>query len=163
MADDAATVDDELCLPRATVTKLVHEMLPPDMSIAKETRDLLIDCCTEFIHLVSSEANDICEKEARKTIAPEHVISALQALGFDSFVAEVKESWDEHRHSQKDREKRNKKLGMDDMTPEEALAAQQAMFEQARMRMQQQQQPSASSLASVDTKQEPGPPSASSD
>lgn len=31
----------------------------------------------EFIHLISSEANDICEKGAKKTIAPEHVVKAL--------------------------------------------------------------------------------------
>jgi hypothetical protein len=34
----------------------------------------------EFIHLLSSEANEICEKESKKTIAPEHIISALQVL-----------------------------------------------------------------------------------
>jgi histone H3/H4 len=31
----------------------------------------------EFIHLISSEANEICEQENKKTIAPEHIISAL--------------------------------------------------------------------------------------
>jgi hypothetical protein len=34
----------------------------------------------EFIHLLSSEANEICEKESKKTIAPEHIISALEVL-----------------------------------------------------------------------------------
>lgn len=32
---------------------------------------------TEFVHLVSSEANEICSKENKKTIAPDHVIKAL--------------------------------------------------------------------------------------
>ena len=31
----------------------------------------------EFIHLISSEANEICETENKKTIAPEHIIAAL--------------------------------------------------------------------------------------
>ena len=39
----------------------------------------IIDASTEFIHLISSDANDICEKESKKTIAPEHIISALKA------------------------------------------------------------------------------------
>ena len=40
---------------------------------------ILTPCSTlEFIHLLSSEANEICEKESKKTIAPEHIISALQ-------------------------------------------------------------------------------------
>ena len=33
---------------------------------------------TEFVLLVSAEANEICEKEAKKTILPEHVIGALK-------------------------------------------------------------------------------------
>ena len=76
------------------------------MTCAKETRDLVIECCvgaclfrqkmrlpsenksflmllllslpvSEFIHLISSEANEICEQESKKTIAPEHIITAL--------------------------------------------------------------------------------------
>lgn len=31
----------------------------------------------EFIQLVSSEANEIANKESKKTIAPEHVLKAL--------------------------------------------------------------------------------------
>lgn len=77
-------------------------MLPSDISCARDTRDLLIECCVgqlharlygppachvpsltfdqskEFIHLVSSEANDVCEKGSKKTIAPEHVVAALK-------------------------------------------------------------------------------------
>ena len=36
----------------------------------------------EFIHLIASEANEICEKEAKKTIAAEHVITALQVWDY---------------------------------------------------------------------------------
>lgn len=32
----------------------------------------------EFIHLVSSESNEVCEKESRKTISPDHVLTALK-------------------------------------------------------------------------------------
>lgn len=32
----------------------------------------------EFIHLISSEANEICEQDSKKTIAPEHIIGALR-------------------------------------------------------------------------------------
>lgn len=34
----------------------------------------------EFINLVSSESNEVCNKEDRRTIAPEHVLKALQVL-----------------------------------------------------------------------------------
>ena len=36
-------------------------------------------CChTEFIKLIALSANDECEKDKKKTIAPEHVISAME-------------------------------------------------------------------------------------
>jgi hypothetical protein len=71
----------------------------------------------EFIHLISSEANEICEQESKKTIAPEHIIGALkvtnysarcvwklttlQRLGFDSFTTEVEDVLKEHKQQQK--------------------------------------------------------------
>jgi len=33
---------------------------------------------TEFINLISSESNEICSKEEKRTIAPEHVLRALE-------------------------------------------------------------------------------------
>jgi predicted ATP-dependent protease len=56
---------------------------------------------SEFIHLIASEANEICEKETKKTIAGEHVISALQTLGFEDYVEEVDEVYKEHKKQQK--------------------------------------------------------------
>ena len=38
----------------------------------------IISCIAEFIHLVSSEANEICNRQMKKTILPEHVFQALQ-------------------------------------------------------------------------------------
>lgn len=55
----------------------------------------------EFIHLLASEANEICERENKKTIAGEHVVSALQALGFEDYVEEVDEVYKEHKKQQK--------------------------------------------------------------
>lgn len=37
-------------------------------------------CISEFIHLVSSEANEVCKQKAKKTIAPEHIIDALKVI-----------------------------------------------------------------------------------
>lgn len=56
---------------------------------------------TEFIHLIASEANDICDKEAKKTIAGEHVVSALRELGFEEYIEDVEEVYKEHRQQQK--------------------------------------------------------------
>jgi hypothetical protein len=49
MDDDSAQMnsvgDDDLSLPKATMAKLIQELLPADMAIAKDTKDLLSDCC----------------------------------------------------------------------------------------------------------------------
>ena len=51
--------------------------------------DLMIDCCTEFIQLVTSEANEICATDNKATMNPEHIIKALQQLEFSEFEPEL--------------------------------------------------------------------------
>ncbi|CAK5263056.1 unnamed protein product [Mycena citricolor] len=150
--------DDDLSLPKATVAKMISELLPSDIVCAKETRDLVIECCVgepsaivfspfarnfdsnttrpEFIHLISSEANEICEQESKKTIAPEHIIGALKRLGFDSFTSEVEDVLKEHKQQQKDREKKVSKFEQSGMTPEELQAAQEELFAASRAKFQ---------------------------
>ncbi|RAL68519.1 hypothetical protein DID88_007247 [Monilinia fructigena] len=71
MSDREFSSNDDLSLPKATVQKIVTEILPASSGLAfgKDARDLLIECCVEFITLISSEANEISEKESKKTIA----------------------------------------------------------------------------------------------
>lgn len=87
----------------ATVQKIVSEILPAQggIAFAKEARDLLIECCVEFITLISSEANEISEKEAKKTIACDHITKALEQLGFSDYVPAVMEAAAEHKEVQK--------------------------------------------------------------
>lgn len=92
---------DDLSLPKATVQKIISEILPNDLAFAKDARDLLIDCCVEFITLISSEANDIAEREAKKTIAAEHVIRALKDLGFEEYIDQIQNVAQEHKEHQK--------------------------------------------------------------
>ncbi|KAJ2081794.1 negative cofactor 2 transcription regulator complex subunit ncb2 [Coemansia sp. RSA 988] len=137
--EGSAANEDDLSLPRATVYKLIGEMLPEGTACAKDTRELLLDCCNEFIHLIASESNDICEKEAKRTIAAEHVLVALHELGFGKYVAKVQEAHDEHRKQQtKDRGRKSTKLSQLGMSEEELLRSQELLFAQARMRYQTQ-------------------------
>lgn len=57
----------------------------PHIRVANESRELILNCCTEFIHLISSEANEICNQKNKKTISAEHVLDALDKLGFNDF------------------------------------------------------------------------------
>ena len=52
---------------------------------------------TEFIHLLASEASEISEKQQKKVISPEHVVDALQTLGFHEYIDEVKQVYKEYK------------------------------------------------------------------
>jgi len=136
----SGSTDEDLSLPKATVAKMISELLPNEVTCAKETRDLVIECCVEFIHLISSEANEICEQESKKTIAPEHIIGALKRLGFDSFTSEVEDVLKDHKQQQKDREKKADKIKDSGLTPEELQAKQEELFALSRAKFAQPQQ-----------------------
>lgn len=68
--------DDELNIPRATLNKMIKELLP-DIRVSIESRELISNCCTEFITYISSESNELCNAEQKKTISPDHVIAGV--------------------------------------------------------------------------------------
>jgi len=126
---------DDVSLPRATMFKIIKEMLPPDVRVAKDAQDLLVECCVEFINLLSSESNDVCGREEKRTIAPEHVLSALEVLGFGDYIEEAYAAYEQHRLETLDSPKSGRWASGAEMTEEEALAEQQRMFAEARARM----------------------------
>lgn len=67
------TEEEDLTLPRASLNKLIKETLP-DLRVSNEVRELILQCCTEFIHLLSSEANEVCKSQQKKTMSSEHVL-----------------------------------------------------------------------------------------
>ncbi|KAG8903205.1 negative cofactor 2 transcription regulator complex subunit ncb2, partial [Tulasnella sp. 403] len=128
--------DDDLSLPKATVYKLITGVFEQSLD---DLDDLVDDHHVplndaEFIHLISSEANEICEKESKKTISPEHVVGALKVLGFEGYVEEVEEVLKDHKQQQKDREKKVSKFEQSGLTEEELLQRQEALFAEARAR-----------------------------
>lgn len=123
--------DDDLTIPRAAINKMIKETLP-NVRVANDARELVVNCCTEFIHLVSSEANEICNKSDKKTISPEHVISALESLGFGSYIANVKEVVQECKTVALKRRKANSRLENLGIPEEELLRQQQELFAKAR-------------------------------
>ncbi|XP_062508066.1 protein Dr1-like [Corticium candelabrum] len=139
MADQDPQADDDVNLPRAAVNKLIKEMLP-NIRVANDARELILNCCTEFIHLLASEANELCGKQSKKTITPEHIIKALESLGFASYVVEVSDVLTEHKKEAKTRRKASTKLEKMGIPEEELLRQQQALFAQARIEQAQAEQ-----------------------
>ncbi|KAK9287837.1 hypothetical protein L1049_016279 [Liquidambar formosana] len=119
---------EDASLPKATMTKIIKEMLPPDVRVARDAQDLLIECCVEFINLISSESNEVCSREEKRTIAPEHVLKALEVLGFGEYIEEVYAAYEQHKLETMDTIRGGKWTNGAEMTEEEALAEQQRMF-----------------------------------
>lgn len=93
--------EDEVGLPRATINKMVRDALPSDARLSADCCEKIIDCCTEFVNLISSEANEVCNKESKTTIHPDHVIKALTELQYTEFLPEVQEVWDKYKSEHK--------------------------------------------------------------
>lgn len=94
-----------------------------------------MSCCTEFVQLLSSEANDICERDRKKTITPEHVLRALTALGMERFSHDVQEEYDRAKTDEKLKAKGNRRAAKERkpvVDTEELLRQQEALFAQAR-------------------------------
>ncbi|CAA2976823.1 Dr1 homolog [Olea europaea subsp. europaea] len=133
--DIVGRTKEDASLPKATMTKIIKEMLPPDVRVARDAQDLIIECCVEFINLISSESNEVCGREERRTIAPEHVLKALQDLGFGEYIEEVYAAYEQHKLETVDAVRTGKLTNVAEMTEEQALAEQQRMFAEARARM----------------------------
>ncbi|TID25344.1 histone-fold-containing protein [Venturia nashicola] len=141
--------NDDLSLPKATVQKIINEILAhdPGMPFARETRDLLIECCVEFITLISSEANEIAEKDAKKTIACEHVTTALEQLGYPDYVPEILKVAQDHKTQQVTREKKQSKIEQSGLTEEELIRQQQELFASATVKFSHGEGPEAGEAA----------------
>uniref|UniRef100_A0A8C4RAF5 Protein Dr1 n=1 Tax=Eptatretus burgeri TaxID=7764 RepID=A0A8C4RAF5_EPTBU len=115
--------DDELTIPRAAINKLIKELLP-SVRVANDARELIVNCCTEFIHLVSSEANDICNKSEKKHFPR----APLESLGFGAYIGEVKDVLQECKTVALKRRKGSSRLENLGIPEEELLRQQQELF-----------------------------------
>lgn len=82
-------MDEDISLPKATLAKVIRDAMPAGMRVSGDTVDLLVHCCNEFVHVISTQSNVVSEREKRATISPEHVLRALEELGFESYVEGV--------------------------------------------------------------------------
>ncbi|KAI9001687.1 histone-fold-containing protein [Gaertneriomyces semiglobifer] len=77
-------------LPIANVARIMKRALPDNAKIAKDAKECVQECVSEFIAFVTSEASDRCQQEKRKTINGEDILWALQSLGFENYFETLK-------------------------------------------------------------------------
>ncbi|PRW56454.1 flagellar inner arm dynein 1 heavy chain alpha [Chlorella sorokiniana] len=125
---------DDVGLPKSSLQKAIKDALPANMRIAGDASELLVQACNQFVHLISTQANDISERDKRSTISPEHVIKALEELEFGAqYVEAARAALEEWKVENKEHhgKMQNRKQGSG-LTQEQLIELQQKLFEEAR-------------------------------
>ena len=77
-------------LPIANIARIMKNTLPDNAKIAKDSKETVQECVSEFISFITSEASDKCLQEKRKTINGDDLLWAMSTLGFDKYVEPLK-------------------------------------------------------------------------
>jgi nuclear transcription Y subunit beta len=93
--------DQDRFLPIANVAKLMKKAIPERGKIAKDAKECVQECVSEFISFITSEAAERCSLEKRKTINGEDILFAMSNLGFDNYVEPLKIYLQKYRESMK--------------------------------------------------------------
>ena len=64
--------------------------VPPTAKIAKDAKECVQECVSEFISFITSEAAEKCQLEKRKTIGGEDILNAMRSLGFEDYAETLK-------------------------------------------------------------------------
>ena len=69
----------------------MKEALPKDKEakIAKDARETVQECVSDFISFITSEACDKCTNDKRRTINGNDLIYAMRQLGFERYVENI--------------------------------------------------------------------------
>lgn len=79
----------------------MKKVVPDSGKIAKDARECVQECISEFISFITSEASDRCHNERRKTINGEDILFAMSTLGFDNYVEPLKLYLQKYRETTK--------------------------------------------------------------
>jgi down-regulator of transcription 1 len=99
--------EEQVSLPRgtsrtslltpATVVKMVQEFLPDGITCGRDTQDLIVSCCHEFIQMLTFQANQICQRGTQSGfLGLPHVLKACEELGFPEYIREIQHVADVH-------------------------------------------------------------------
>lgn len=76
-------------LPIANVARIMKRCLPVNAKISKDAKECVQECVSEFISFITSEAQEHCMTEKRKTINGEDILHAMGSLGFENYCPAV--------------------------------------------------------------------------
>ncbi|CAM6041545.1 unnamed protein product [Sphagnum compactum] len=88
-------------LPIANISRIMKKALPANAKIAKDAKETIQECVSEFISFITSEASDKCQREKRKTINGDDLLWAMSTLGFEEYVEPLKVYLHKYREGEK--------------------------------------------------------------
>ncbi|KKF95090.1 Nuclear transcription factor Y subunit beta [Ceratocystis platani] len=88
----------------APVARIMKNALPENAKIAKEAKECMQECVSEFISFITSEASEKCHQEKRKTVNGEDIIFAMTSLGFENYAEALKIYLAKYRDTQTPRD-----------------------------------------------------------
>jgi hypothetical protein len=88
----------------------------------------------EFINLISSQANEVCNKHEKTKICADHLYEALQELGFQDFIGELKSIGEEITSGKKEKSSKKAAKKVSGKSDEQLRKEQEEKFALARSR-----------------------------
>lgn len=88
-------------LPIANIARIMKKVLPNNAKVAKDGKECIQECVSEFISFITSEASERCLQENRKTVNGDDIIWAMNALGFDNYCEPMSIYLQKYRDSAK--------------------------------------------------------------
>lgn len=101
MKDEIDTREQDRFLPVANIARIMKTALPANAKIAKDAKEAIQECVSEFISFITSEASDRCLQEKRKTINGDDLLWAMTTLGFDRYIEPLKIYLNKYREAVK--------------------------------------------------------------
>lgn len=83
---DSSVREQDRFLPIANISRIMKKALPANAKIAKDAKETVQECVSEFISFITSEASDKCQREKRKTINGDDLLWAMSTLGFEDYL-----------------------------------------------------------------------------
>ncbi|XP_010932686.3 nuclear transcription factor Y subunit B-1 [Elaeis guineensis] len=85
-AGQCSVREQDRFMPIANVIRIMRKVLPTHAKISDDAKETIQECVSEYISFITSEANERCQREQRKTITAEDVLWAMSKLGFDDYI-----------------------------------------------------------------------------
>ena len=100
--DPDKNADQDKYLPIANIGRIMKDSLHrEEAKIAKDARETVQECVSDFISFITSEACEKCTNDKRRTINGQDLIYAMRQLGFERYLENIELYYDKYLETSK--------------------------------------------------------------